>query len=246
MIFWEFFKTQLKLVYRNKAGLFWTLAVPIGIYLAASLLPIGNILDMGEDYPRFLLPGLIAMVVMQGGTYTLAYAMVELKARNVLKRFAVTPLSKSQFISSLVAARLVLVIAQVVAITVIGTLVFDISFTWDILTIAVLVVLGGAIFLLLGLLISTFADTYESAAPITAAVGLTMLFLGKVFYPTDTFPKALQVVSDFLPITYMADGLRKTYTLGYGLEELSGHILALAAWFLVLFVLAVWRFRLQD
>jgi ABC-2 type transport system permease protein len=76
---------------------------------------------------------------------------------------------------------------------------------------SILSLLGGGIFLLVGLLISTVATTYESAAPITAGVGLPLTFLGNIFYPISTLPHALQVVANVLPITYLADGLRKVY-----------------------------------
>lgn len=244
--FVEFFKVHLKLIYRNTSGLFWTILVPVAIYVALSALPIGDIIGVDVVYPRYLLPGLIAMVVMQGGIYTLAYAMIELKARGVLKRLAVTPLTKAQFIASLLAARLTVVLAQVFVLTVIGMLIFNIQFTWRTLTIATLIILGGGVFLLIGLLISTFADTYESAAPITAGIGLPLMFMGNIFYPLDKLPEGLQAIGHVLPITYLADGLRQTYIYGFGLRDLSWEIMLLAIWFAFFFVLATWRFKLED
>lgn len=246
MTFWEFFKIHLKQIYRNRAGIFWTLVIPVAIYVAVSFLPLESLVGTGVDYPRFLLPGLIAMVVMQGGIYTLAYGMIEYKARGVLKRLAVTPLTKSQFISSLLAARLVIVSGQAVILTAVGVGIFHTQIHWPVLTIIVFTLLGGSVFLLLGLIISTFADTYESAAPITAALGLPLAFLGDIFYPIENLSAGLQSVARALPITHMSGALRQAYTVGADLGDLWQPALILAGWLAVFFAIAVWRFRLEN
>ncbi len=246
MAFWEFFKINLKLIYRNRAGIFWTVIVPVAIYMALSILPLGGLTDVNIDYPKYLLPGIIAMVIMQGGIYTLAYAEIELKGRGVLKRLAVTPVTKTQYILSLMCARLTVMLIQVFVLTVIGVLIFNTQFTWRGITIAALVLLGGAIFLLIGLIISTFAKSYESAAPITAAIGLPLTFLGNIFYPVERLPHGLQILAKFLPITHLADGLRQTYIFGHGMADLSYQLSLLCLWFLMFFIIALWRFRLED
>ncbi len=246
MAFLEFFLINLKLIYRNKAGIFWTIIVPVGIYVALSILPIGSLTNVTIDYPKYLLPGIIAMVVMQGGIYTLAYAVIDLRSRGVFKRLAVTPVTKSHYILSLMGARITVMLIQVFVLTVIGVLIFNTQFTWRGITIATLVILGGAIFLLIGLIISTFARSYESAAPITAALGLPLTFLGNVFYPVENLPHGLQLLAKFLPITPLADGLRQTYLYGHGILDLTFQLTLLGLWALLFFILAAWRFKLED
>jgi ABC-2 type transport system permease protein len=246
MAYWEFFKIHLKQIYRNKAGIFWTIVVPVAIYVAVSFLPLENLVGLGVNYSEFLLPGIIAMVVMQGGIYTLAYATIEAKSHGVLKRLAVTPLTKSQFITTMLAARLTVVLAQALVLTIVGVLVFNTQFHWPILTITIFVLLGGAIFLLLGLIISTFADSYESAAPITAGLGLPLAFLGNIFYPVEKLPESLQAIAQVLPITHLSDALRQAYITGAGLADLWQQAVILVAWLLGFFIVAVWRFRLES
>jgi ABC-2 type transport system permease protein len=246
MAFLEFFQIHLKLIYRNRAGIFWTVVIPTAIYVALSVLPLKNLVDLNIAYSKYLLPGIIAMVVMQGGIYTLAYAIIDFKGKGILKRLAVTPLTKTQFIFSLLSARLTVMLIQTFVLTIIGIIIFNTQFTWRALTIATFVLLGGAIFLLLGLIISTFADTYESAAPITAGIGLPLTFLGNIFYPVENLPEWLQNVAKFLPITYVADGLRQSYIFGWGLRDLAMEVFVLLCFFVVFLAIAVWRFKLED
>src|SRR5579872_4819307 len=103
--FTQLFKANLKIFYRNRQGFFWTLFMPAAIYIALSVLPISKGVTAQERYSTFVLPGIIAMTIMQTGIYGLAYWMVDLKARGVVKRFLATPLTVSQFIFGILTAR---------------------------------------------------------------------------------------------------------------------------------------------
>src|SRR6185436_17699351 len=107
--FYQLFLANSKMFYREKEGFYWTVLMPAFIYVALSVLPIGNAVSTGLNYSNFVLPGIIAMTIMQGGIYTLAYWMVDLKSRGIIKRLLATPLKQWQLALSLVCARLAIV-----------------------------------------------------------------------------------------------------------------------------------------
>ncbi len=242
---WQLFLVNLKVIYRNRSGVFWTLMVPAAIYTILALLPLPNFGDQNFAYSDYLLSGIITMVIMQGGIYTLAYWMVDLRARGVIRRFQVTPLKKRNLILSLLAARATIALAQAVLLSVIGLLFFDANLSGNLLLVLLFTVLGAFIFLPLGLLISTFADTYEAAAPITAALGLPLIFLGNIFYPVSILPPALRTISEFLPTTYLADALRSLYLTG-STEYLLRDAFILALWAGGILIVTIWRFKFRE
>ena len=244
--FAQLFKANLKMFYREKEGFYWSVLQPAGIYIALSVIPIGKFLGTGQIYSSFLLPGLIAMTIMQGGIYSLAYWMVDLKARGITKRLLATPLKTSELVTGLVCARLVIVIIQVIILTLLGTLVFHAAFSWNILSTLVLVLLGGGIFLLVGLLISNYAKSYDSAAPITSAIGLPLPFLSSVFYPLSFLPEALQKIARLFPMTYLADGLRQSYLYAFDFNKIAKDILILGLWFAAILAITIWLFKLKE
>ncbi len=246
MSFWQLFTANLKIVYRYPASLFWIVAMPVAIYVVISILPIGQFIKTGVDYSTYLLPGVIAMTIMQGGIYALAYWMVDMRARGVIKRFLVTPLRPAEMGLALVAARLVVLLVQVVLLTLVGMIFFHAMFAWNVVSVLIYTALGGSIFLMVGLFISTFAKTYDAAAPITAGIGLPLTFLGNIFYPVSVLPHSLQVLANILPITHLANGLRTAYLEPFAWNHLLPSLPILLAWFAGLLLLVIWRFKLEE
>ncbi len=232
--------------YREKEGFYWTVLMPALIYVALSVLPISKALGNNLKYSNYVLPGIIAMTIMQGGIYSLAYWMVDLKSRGIIKRLLATPLKQWQLALSLVSARLVVVIVQVILLTLLGILVFGAQFAGNVFSTLILVLLGGAIFLLMGLLISTFAKSYDAAAPITSAIGLPLTFLGNIFYPVDALPHGLQVLARLLPITYLADGLRQAYLYPFDFAKIGFDVLILTVWLAAMLIITLLLFRLKE
>ena len=244
--FKQLFLANLKIFYREKSGFFWTLAMPAFIYIALSVLPISGSLGKGASYADFVLPGIIAMVIMQGGIYGLAYWMTDLKARGVIKRLNATPIETRELVLALVASRILVIFGQVIILTLLGVVFFHAQFAGNVLSVAVLAALGGGIFLTLGLLISSFATSYDSAAPITSAIGLPMTFLGDIFYPVSVLPHGLQVFAKCLPITYLADGMRLAYSQAFSWAAFWPDMAILAAWLLGVLWLTAKIFKLKE
>ncbi len=239
-------KISFKIIFRDRTGLFFAILLPLVIYIVVSLLPISQFVKQDVPYSHYLLPGIIAMQVMSGGIYGLAYWMVDSKAAGVLKRFMVTPIRKLDLILSLLSARVAVMIIQAVLFTAVGAVLFDATFTWNIISILIFILLGGGLFLLVGLLISTLAKTYQAAAPITTAIGLPLTFLGNIFYPVETLPQALQTLGNILPMTHLSNSLRYLFLNPFKFSAISTDLLVLAIWLVALLALTTWRFHLEE
>jgi ABC-2 type transport system permease protein len=244
--FYQLFLANFKMFFREKEGFYWTVLMPAFIYIALSVLPIGKFAGTQIKYSNYVLPGIIAMTIMQGGIYGLAYWMVDLKSRGIIKRLMATPIKQWQLALSLISARLVIVVAQTVILTMLGVFVFHASFFGNILSSLILVLIGGAIFLCLGLIISSFAKSYDTAAPITSAVGLPLTFLGDIFYPISSLPHGLQLFAKILPITYLADGLRQSYLYPFDFNKIGFDILILTGWLILILLVTVKVFKLKE
>jgi len=211
--FLQLFIANFKMLLRNRRGIFFNLVLPIGLYVGISkitgILSAAN--SAGNSYANYLLPGIIAMTAMQTGIFSVSYWLIDLRQSGALKRFLVTPLSPIEMIGSVVASRLVLILTQVALLIAIGMLFFGATVNGHLIAIILLLALGGAVFLSIGFLISSFARTYEEAAPITTIINLLFTFLGNIFFPTQNFPHLLKIISGALPVTFLSQGLRDNF-----------------------------------
>lgn len=222
--------------------------MPSFLYIALSIIPIGRAVgDIGMSYSTFLLPGLIAVSIMQMGIYGLSYWLVDMRSRGTLKRFAVTPFKKSDIIGGVLASRLIIIILQAFLLSLLGLVVFraniNLSFV-NLLFSLLFILLGGSIFLLVGLIVAGFADTYEAAAPITATLALPMNFLAEIFYPLSLLPESLQYLARLLPMTYFAHALRSLYLEPFSFSLIALDLGVMSIWFFVLFAISVKHFRI--
>jgi ABC-2 type transport system permease protein len=191
----------------------------------------------------FLMPGIIALSIMQLGLFSVAFAFVQLKKQGILRRLLATPIQPASFLFAQVFTRLVVSIFQTLVIIGVAVFFFDVQLAGNIFAILLLALIGGALFISMGFAISGWASTEEVAAPIANIIALPMMFLSGVFFPRDAMPQALQAVTDYLPLTYLADAMRNITIDGATLWSQWVNLIGLGVWLALSFLVAVWLFR---
>lgn len=191
----------------------------------------------------FLLPGILAMTVMNSGLQGVTYVVTEYRQRLVLKRVLSTPVHPAAFLSGLVARYALTNIVQLAVIILIAVYAFKAVIVGSLLTLAALAVLGTLVFVGMGLAISTLSRTPESANTLGSLLNFPMLFLAGTFWPREFMPAALQPVISALPLTPLVETMRAVAARG---EPVTGYVPALAylaAWGVAAFIAAAWRFQ---
>ena len=74
-------------------------------------------------------------------------------------------------------------------------------------------------------------------------IALPMMFLSGVFFPTDTLPGFLEDIVQYLPLTFLADGMREVAIQGASLTEIPWELLGLVVWLAIAFIAATRVFR---
>jgi ABC-2 type transport system permease protein len=191
----------------------------------------------------FLMPGIVAMAIMQMGLFSVAFAFVQLKKQGILRRLLATPIQPASFLFAQVFTRLVVSILQTLVLIGVAVLFFDVQLVGNILVVLLLALIGGAVFISMGFAISGWAKSEEVAAPIANVIALPMMFLSGVFFPREAMPQVLQLVTDYLPLTYLAEALRNVAIDGATLWSQWLNLAGLAVWLAFCFVVAVRLFR---
>ena len=202
-----------------------------------------TISEPGSRYIDFLIPGLLGINLLGGGLFGVGFAITDLRVRKLLKRFAATPMRRSDFMISLMMSRLVFTLIDVALLLTFAYFAFDIEVRGNVLAFVVLIAVGGACFAGLGLLIGSRAKTLETAAGLVNALMLPMYVLSGVFFSAARFPDAIQPFIQALPLTALNDGLRAIMNDGAGWEAMGYPLLVLSIWGVACYALAFRIFR---
>lgn len=201
--------------------------------------------EVGGRYIDFLLPGLIGANLMGGGLFGVGFNIVDMRVRKLLKRFLATPMSRRDFLLSLLISRLLFTVVEIAILLAAARLFFDVSVRGNWFALGGLVVLGGAAFAGIGLLVASRARTIETVSGLMNLVMLPMYVTSGVFFPADRFPDAVQPVLQALPLTALNAGLRAVINDGASWAALGYPAVVLTAWGVGCFALALRVFRWQ-
>jgi ABC-2 type transport system permease protein len=196
----------------------------------------------------YMVPGVVAMSLMQGGMFGVIGTIVSFREKGILKRLFATPLQKSTFLVSQILSRLVVSIFQVVILLITSYLIFHIKIVGSLWLVALMSILGSVTFLSLGFFVSGIAKTSESARAIIMPIQMVLMFTSGTYFSRDVLPKWLYDITAYSPLTYLSDLLRDIMTRGYSLKDNDIRIwtLGLLVWLVLFVILAVRSFRWEK
>ena len=201
--------------------------------------PLG-VKSQGLDYLDFLVPGIVALSIMQTAIFGVAGTLVTYKEKGVLRRLRATPLSMSGFMSSNVVMRIVTSLIQTAIVLAVGMLLFHVSVNGSLLVVGLVAILGSGTFVSLGFTIAAVSKNMEVAQALMNVVQTPMMFLSGIFFPMNNAPAWIQPIVKLMPLTYLADALRKVIIDDATLWAVRTDILVLLA-VTAVFVVLAWR-----
>ena len=230
-------------------GLFKEYAAVPDEYLVENSINVNESLiqGQGQGFKGWLIPGIAAMAIMQTGLFTVVFSLVRFKSQGVLRRLKATPIGAAHFLAGQLTTKAIVVVIQTYVLIIVGAVALGVSVNtgrlgaWFDLTI--LALLGGALFIAMGLAISGWAKNEETAAPMANVISMPMMFLSGVFFPLSVMPEWLTRWSQYLPLTYLADGMRAITVEGATVITLGNELIGLTVWIIVVFAIATKTFR---
>ncbi|KAA1300511.1 MAG: ABC transporter permease [SAR202 cluster bacterium] len=230
-------------------GLFKEYAAVPDEYLVENSINVNESLiqGQGQGFKGWLIPGIAAMAIMQTGLFTVVFSLVRFKSQGVLRRLKATPIGAAHFLAGQLTTKAIVVVIQTYVLIIVGAVALGVSVNtgrlgaWFDLTI--LALLGGALFIAMGLAISGWAKSEETAAPMANVISMPMMFLSGVFFPLSVMPEWLTRWSQYLPLTYLADGMRAITVEGATVITLGNELIGLTVWIIVVFAIATKTFR---
>jgi ABC-2 type transport system permease protein len=190
----------------------------------------------------FMIPGIVALLLLVITTNLSAMAIVREKEIGTLEQLSVTPLARWELIAGKLLPYAFIGIIDVILVLIVSIYWFQVPMRGS------LVLLFGMclIYLLstlgLGLFVSTVSKTQQQAMMTAIFFFLTpMMYLSGFVFPIENMPQWIQTLTYLIPLRYFLIIVRGIFLKGIGLEILWPQALALLAWGLTVLTLATLR-----
>jgi ABC-2 type transport system permease protein len=192
---------------------------------------------------RFIIPGLIAIIL----TFTLiqftAIAIVRERERGTLEQLQVTPATRLELILGKIAPYIVIGYFQFTLTVLLMRYLFGVHIMGSVFQLYLVGFLFMAAVLGLGMLISTVAQTQMQATQMSMFFLLPFVFLSGYVFPVAGMPKVFQWISNVIPAKYFIEVIRGIVLRGASLTELWRPTALLALYTFLIITLAVARFK---
>lgn len=190
----------------------------------------------------FMIPGVLALVLLIVTTNLAAMAIVREKEIGTLEQLNVTPLRRWELIAGKLLPYGLIGMLDILLVTAVAVFWFEVPLRGSVLLLLSMCLLYVLCTLALGLLVSTISETQQQAM-LTATFFflMPMIYLSGFMTPIENMPEVIQWGTYLIPLRYFLVIVRGIFLKGVGLEVLWPEASALAAWGLVVISLAVVR-----
>jgi len=193
--------------------------------------------------PNFLLPGLMAVLLIMVTVMLTAFSIVREKERGTIEQLFVTPVRPLGLMLGKILPYFVTGIVELCIFLVFLRFVFQVPIQGNVLVLTVLTTGYLFVNLAIGILISSKANSQAEALQFCLVVMLLSIFLSGFMFPRETMPLWAYSLSHFVPATYMIKIMRGVILRGAGLQQLWVNGVVLFAMGAGLLLVAAKRFK---
>jgi len=225
MLTWRQYRLERRMFWRNPSAAFFNFVLPL-LFLIGG----GAILHGNQHQLNKLVPAIAGMSVMSTTFTALAYNIVFLRERGVLKRIRGTPLPTGSYFGGVACNAVTNTALQIAIIVIAGRLFFGIGWPRDWAELIVFVLAGVVCLAALGVAFAHVIPNFESTAAYVNAVFLPVVFVSFYAFDTSSAPELLRTLANALPLKPLIDGLYGAMVSGSGLSANLDALAVIALW----------------
>jgi len=222
---WRQYRLERKMFWRNPSAAFFNFLLPLLFLAGGGAILAGNQRELDK-----LLPAIAGMSVMSTTFTALAYNIVFLRERGVLKRIRGTPLPTLSYFGGVAANAVTNTALQIGIVVLAGKLIFGIGWPQDWPELIVFVLVGVVSLAALGVAFAHAIPNFESTAAYVNAVFLPVVFVSFYVFDSTSAPGFLRQIAEALPLKPLIDGLSGALVTGSGLGDELDALAVIALW----------------
>jgi imidazolonepropionase-like amidohydrolase/ABC-type multidrug transport system permease subunit len=238
-------RSELRVSMRERSVVFFNYLFPLVFFFM-----FGELMNARASLgsAQYIVSMVLAIGIMGNGFFGMGMRAVQERELGILRRLRLAPITAAPVLfASLISGVLVFLPSALITI-ILANRVYHMPVPANLASLLVFAMIGSIAFRSIGLIIASVADSMAEAQILVQILYIPMLFLSGTTFPVNNLPKWLQTVSRFMPATYLKAGLQSILQNGESLLANSTSIAALAATFVVGFLVSfnIFRWSKED
>jgi ABC-2 type transport system permease protein len=235
---------EQRVFWRSRESAVFVFLFPLLLFTLLTAVYNGRI--YGRPASWALLAGMLAYGVANTAFAGLALIIVARRETGILKRIRGTPLPPTVYLTAVLTSIMIVFTLQAISLFVLGRGLKSTPWPTHLVSLVLILALGGATFAALGLALTGFIRSLEGSSAVVNIIVLPLAFLSGSFGSTRHYPQALRAIGDVLPLKYFLDAVNGIYLHGQQLWDKPRNIAVLAIWGVIGIVVASRKFRWEP
>lgn len=194
---------------------------------------------------RFMVPGIICVLLMESLVILTAIAIVREKERGTMEQLIVTPIRAFELILGKAIPFIGLGYVNMTVVLLAGRFWFDVQISGSLSLLFAFTGLFILTCLGMGLLVSTISNTQQQASMAGQFLLLPNMFFSGFMFPIASMPPVVQKLTYIIPLRYFITIVRGIFLKGVGWPELKQEAGILLVYGIAIMTLASLTFRKQ-
>ncbi len=236
-------KSNLQLMFRDRSVLFFSYLFPLAFFFifAQSFHASESAGAMSQVITMVLIIG-----VLGNGFFGAGMRAVQDRETNVLRRFKVAPVGPLPIIVASLVSGLVSFIPSALFFFLFANLIYKLPLPHSFFSVLLFICVAVIAFRAMGMIIASVVNSAQEANLITQLLYLPMLFLSGATFPISIMPVWVQTIAQFLPATYLFQGMQSMMIGGEGFFANILPVIALLITLAVALTVGVKLFRWEK
>lgn len=241
-------RTYVRVVggFREPSWLIWDTILPM-LSLSAYIY-VYKAMNAPREFTGFVILGGAMISFWLNVLWSMAANLYWEKEIGNLEPFLIAPISRMAMLMGLAIGGIFNTTIRALGIVVAGILIFQVEFlVGDAFAALIVFVLTMIALYSLGMVFASLFLMYgREAWHMSHLLQEPIYFLSGFYFPVKYLPFWLQVAASAIPVTFGMDAIRRILILGEGFQSVSLHVIALALFSVVLFVMARWSLAYME
>lgn len=195
----------------------------------------------------FLIPGLIAMILIIASVISVSLSLVKEKEHGTIEQINVSSINSMELLIGKSVPYIVIAFLDAIMILVLGYILFGVVVKGSLLLLLIMTLIYILASIALGIFISVISETQQIAFTLaTFATLLPSVILSGFVFPIESMPKIIQVITNITPAKFFIVILRSIIIKGVGIEAFWDQLLYLMIFGSIFLVVAINIYKKQT